>query len=353
MRLGSRIGLGLGRRRRRVLGGAAMTFASLFGPSDQGFAVDATRSDTLFQDSAGTAPVTAAGQNVGQWADVSGKGNNLTQGLTSFQPTYQLTGGKGVVRPDLSNDTLAVTLAAAITGTFIIAGTAGCIVTTRTFPSGQSGINLLDADGIEGLFKVVGDLVGLLAIGRVLSATETDRALWLYQQKGAGGRLQEAAELVTNGDFTANTSWGPRTGWQITDGTLNGASAVNSQLMADQNVGALTVGAYYVLRQQVVTATAGSFRPRFQGGANHPFPYRSAAGSYAEAVTPVSGNNTLAFQQGGSGFTGSLDNVSLKQLVADAPIPSLPPLAPAVVAGALTFLGDAITRLGDTLTQGV
>jgi hypothetical protein len=58
---------------------------------------DAEDAATLFQDSAGTTPVTAAGQSVGRWADKSGNSNHATQ-ASSNKPIYQETTGIGRVQ---------------------------------------------------------------------------------------------------------------------------------------------------------------------------------------------------------------------------------------------------------------
>jgi len=50
-------------------------------------------SQVLFQDSAGTTPVTADGDPVGLMLDVSGNGLHLSQGLSSAKPTYRSSGG--------------------------------------------------------------------------------------------------------------------------------------------------------------------------------------------------------------------------------------------------------------------
>lgn len=42
---------------------------------------------TMFQDAAGTTPVTALEQPVGRWLDKSGNGNHATQSITASRPT--------------------------------------------------------------------------------------------------------------------------------------------------------------------------------------------------------------------------------------------------------------------------
>lgn len=61
----------------------------------------------LYQDSAGTTPVTAPGQTVGLVLDRSGRGNHLVQGTLANRPLYQVDGnGKGYLQFDGSDDFL-------------------------------------------------------------------------------------------------------------------------------------------------------------------------------------------------------------------------------------------------------
>ena len=79
-----------------------------FANSEKGAWFDASDITTLFQDSAGTQPVTATGQTVGKWLDKSGNGNHATQPIASLRPTYQIDPeGNPNVTFDGSNDFLA------------------------------------------------------------------------------------------------------------------------------------------------------------------------------------------------------------------------------------------------------
>lgn len=62
----------------------------LFASSEQGVWYDPSDITTLFQDSAGTTPVTAAGQPVGKMLDKSGSGFHATQATAGQRPTYQV-----------------------------------------------------------------------------------------------------------------------------------------------------------------------------------------------------------------------------------------------------------------------
>ena len=62
---------------------------SLFSAGEQGIWLDPSDFSTLFQDAAGTTPVTAVGQPVGKILDKSGRGNHASQTTSASRPTLQ------------------------------------------------------------------------------------------------------------------------------------------------------------------------------------------------------------------------------------------------------------------------
>jgi hypothetical protein len=106
-----------------TLGGGAASPADLFAAGELGFWLDPSDITTLFQNSAGTTPVTAAGQPVGYIADKSGRGNHFTQATAADRPIYQVdANGKGYlafsagieslvkVNPTISGDKMSIWL---------------------------------------------------------------------------------------------------------------------------------------------------------------------------------------------------------------------------------------------------
>ena len=69
--------------------------ASLFAGGAEGAWYDPSDLSTLFQDSAGTTPVTASGQPVGKMLDKSGNGNHATQAIYAKRPIYTEGSGLG------------------------------------------------------------------------------------------------------------------------------------------------------------------------------------------------------------------------------------------------------------------
>lgn len=68
------------------------TPASLFAGGEQGGWYDPSDLATMFQDAAGTIPVTAVGQPVGRINDKSGRGNHAMQATTASRPLLQQDG---------------------------------------------------------------------------------------------------------------------------------------------------------------------------------------------------------------------------------------------------------------------
>lgn len=67
----------------------ARLIKALFANSEQGFAYDPNDLSTLYQDAAGTIPVTAAGQPVGLMKDKSGRNNHASQTVSASRPILQ------------------------------------------------------------------------------------------------------------------------------------------------------------------------------------------------------------------------------------------------------------------------
>ena len=71
----------------QVLTPAPFNPASLFAAGEVGGWFDPSDLTTLFQDAAGTVPVTGTGQPVGRMLDKSGRGNHATQSTNAKRPT--------------------------------------------------------------------------------------------------------------------------------------------------------------------------------------------------------------------------------------------------------------------------
>lgn len=79
----------------------------LFSVGEQGAWYDPSDLTTMFQDTAGTTPVTDVGQAVARINDKSGNGNHATQATLANRPTFQIENGCSYLQFDGSNDSLA------------------------------------------------------------------------------------------------------------------------------------------------------------------------------------------------------------------------------------------------------
>lgn len=66
-----------------------LLISQLFANNEQGFAFDFNDLSTMFQDAAGTIPVTGVGQPVGRVLDKSGRGNHAIQSTSAKRPILQ------------------------------------------------------------------------------------------------------------------------------------------------------------------------------------------------------------------------------------------------------------------------
>ena len=138
---------------------------ALFANGEQGAWYDPSDLSTMFQDSAGTTPVTAVGQSVGRILDKSGRGNHATQATAASRPVLQQDGnGKYYLAFDGVNDFLS-TGSVDFTGTDKMTVVAG----VRSNANGYSNILELgtDAASSNGFafqrgFSANGDYAGLL-----------------------------------------------------------------------------------------------------------------------------------------------------------------------------------------------
>lgn len=92
--------------RSRLKNPLAFTPLNLFSVGEQGAWFDPSDITTLFQDDAGTVPVTADGQTVGMMRDKSGNGHHALQATAGSRPTYRASSGLAWLQFDGVDDFL-------------------------------------------------------------------------------------------------------------------------------------------------------------------------------------------------------------------------------------------------------
>jgi len=130
-----------------------------------------------------------------------------------------------------------------------------------------------------------------------------------------GSFSQEGSELITNGDFATDSNWTLASGISYNsngyidfDGTQGGGQARNTPNIT------FVAGKTYKVVYEIKNYVSGTIRFRFQNGVNTVGQQQSGDGVKTEYITcNDSSNNNFQFFNS-STFTGSIDNVSVKEV---------------------------------------
>ena len=124
--------------------------------------------------------------------------------------------------------------------------------------------------------------------------------------------LKLGSELITNGDFAADSNWTKGTGWSIANGVGVADNVTNQNLR--QNGVALTANKVYSITFTILSISAGSVLGRFGGTPAVDSASFTEAGTYTFFLRANS-TNTSFMLRGSSGFTGTVDNVTVKEVL--------------------------------------
>lgn len=210
---------------RRRGGGSFDPVSAFFGSGEQGIIYDLSVMASLFQDSAGTVPVTAADQPVGKILDLSGNGNHATQPTAGKLPLLKTDGTYWWLEGDSIDDCM-------ITGNIDFTGTDKITV--------FAGVNKIgSADGViyelgPAWWSINGGLALRQSGGDLISASHGDAAAV------NGHEATYAASL----GFSVVTSTHDISG-DLTTLSIDGGAPVSAT--ADQGGGNFSNSAIYLL----------------------------------------------------------------------------------------------------------
>jgi hypothetical protein len=122
------------------------------------------------------------------------------------------------------------------------------------------------------------------------------------------------AELVANGDFATDSDWTLGNGWSISGGTANASSSFDNLVQTGFN---FIIEKNYKVTYEVKNYVNGNIRFQFTGGATLDGTTRNSNGIYTQYVKATANHTNFRFR--GTNFTGSIDNVSVKEIQADVP----------------------------------
>jgi len=183
-------------------GAVPFSIADLFASSEQGAWYDPSDLSTLFQDSAGTTPVTTAGQPVGLMLDNSGNGNHATQATAARRLTYQTGPARATI--DKVDDRLSVTVpTGGFTGTMVLATDQGTASYGVTIPAGAYNIG-----GKNGQYFPGNAIVGQVIRDGALSAGDAAATEAYFVENGATASYGAVTDFESYwGDWSEITSF--------------------------------------------------------------------------------------------------------------------------------------------------
>ncbi len=121
-------------------------------------------------------------------------------------------------------------------------------------------------------------------------------------------------ELVVNGDFATDSDWTKGAGWSIANGKLLGTLS-NSTNAYQAKV--LEAGKIYQITYEISNYSQGGVRFQFAGGGSTVSGTSNFSnGVFTEKLKATVNHTSVRFRSltTGGGFTGSIDNVSVKQV---------------------------------------
>ena len=143
------------------------------------------------------------------------------------------------------------------------------------------------------------------------TALDTARTDW---QTMLANMAVGSTELVDNGNFATDTVWLKEAGWTISGGVASASAASGTDIEQVIATG-LTNGDVYEIVFAVSNYSAGTVVPALGGGTASSFgTVVNANGVYSQVIANRNANTTLRIK-GDSGFTGDIENVSMKRIV--------------------------------------
>ena len=195
-------------------------------------------------------------------------------------------------------------------------------------------------------------------IAEQFTFTRGSEATFVNSQGLIESTNQLGPELVTNGDFATDSNWVKQTGWSIANGVAT-CDGTNLTQLYQTNV--LTQNKLYKVTYSITSRTSGGVFAKL--GDNILGAINSTVGTYTEYFNFTQAN--LSFHFRSSNFIGSIDNVSVKEVITATNTPridystgekafllepqstNLYPYSQTVTSGGLTFFtgGSATATL--------
>ena len=186
-------------------------------------------------------------------------------------------------------------------------------------PLTDSGLNVAEKPGIPIYLYLANDIDAWQGISTFCSLEEPhggylstnwpgNQARWIATIQLSPDTV--GSELVTNGGFTSDTGWTKGTGWSYSSPNQNMVHTPGNSASLTQNVGAVA-NTLYACTFYITGRTAGIVAPKIGGTSGQFISGNTSSTQYLLAAT----NDDLEIVPD-TYFDGSVDNVSVKQVIA-------------------------------------
>jgi len=157
-------------------------------------------------------------------------------------------------------------------------------------------------------------------IAEQFTFTRGSEATFVNEQGLIESTNQLGPELVTNGDFATDSNWSKGPNWTISDGKANSDGSSNGQILQSNVFEANKT--YQVTFTATKVSGSGLIARAFYGSYETILSI-TESGTYTTKFTPnASTNGTLYFISSGL-FVGSIDNVSVKEVISATNTPRI------------------------------
>ena len=212
---------------------------------------------------------------------------------------------------------------------------------------------LHDGGGNTVEIRTIGSAEGFVTNVSVKEITD-DTDLPRINYEGFSYQDSLGSEEIVNGGFATDSGWVTQSGWSISGGTANCDGTANNALR--QNF-SLPVGTLRI-KFDVTARTQGIVNLWINKPAFTQLISADAIGSYEVDVVTTSGANNVFFYSA-SNFTGSIDNVSVKEVLGQEVVPDsgcgswlLEPQSTNLITQSELFSDAVWTKSGTTVTSG-
>jgi hypothetical protein len=121
-------------------------------------------------------------------------------------------------------------------------------------------------------------------------------------------------ELITNGNFATDSDWNKNSNWTISGGTANCDGTSNSDINQGTSLFTPVLGKTYKVSIEITSISQGGIRVSVGGSGTS---YYTSTGIYTSYLTTISTDRVRMQPQNSA--IGSIDNVSVKEVLGDRP----------------------------------